>query len=440
MTWLERFGLERNGTTVRREIVAGATTFAAMSYIIFVQPTVLAVAGMDFGAVMTATCVASAVATLLMGLLANYPIALAPAMGHNFYFVYGVCLALGVPWQVALGANCVAGLAFVVLSAVGLREHIIDVLPASLKHAIGAGIGLLIAFVGLQWGGVVGANRGTLVGLGHLTSAPVLVTLGGLLQLFALHARRVPGAVLITMLTSALVSVSIGLLPFKGVLSLPPSVRPTLLQLDLAGALEPAMLEAFFLFFFLALFDTVGTLVAVADRAGLLRDGSLPRARRALLSDSIGIVQGTLWGTSTITSYVESAAGVAEGGRTGLANLVTAALFLLALFFGPLAETVGGGVLVGSTRLQPVVAPPLILIGAFMMSGAAQIDWRDPGEALPAFLCIAMMPLSFSIADGIGFGLLAHCAVRVAQGRSRELNGLLAAAVLLFALRFALRQ
>jgi len=439
MSWLGRFDLAAQGTTVRREVVAGATTFAAMSYIIFVQPTVLSVAGMDFGAVLTATCLASAVGTLLMGLLANYPIALAPAMGHNFYFAYGVCLGLGVPWQTALGANCLAGLAFVALSTVGLRERVIDVIPKSIQRAIGPGIGLLIAFVGLQWSGIVTARPGTLVGLGDLGSAPVLLALAGVLLLFVLHVRRIPGAVLLTMLATTAFGVWRGLFPVTGVVGPPPSVAPTLLQLDLWAALHPRMIEAFLLFFFLALFDTVGTLVGVADRAGLLRNGKLPRAGRALLADSLGIVQGTMWGTSTITSYVESAAGVAEGGRTGLANVVTAVLFLVALFFAPLAEAIGAGVMVDGHRLQPVVAPPLVLIGGFMMAGMGDLDWRDPAEALPAFLCIAMMPLSFSIADGIGFGILAHTAVRLGQGRGREVSPLLFLVAVLFALRFLLR-
>lgn len=440
LSWTNRFEVAARGSSARREVVAGATTFATMSYIVFVQPTILSAAGMDFGAVMAATCIASATATVLMALLANYPIALAPAMGHNFYFVYGVCLALSVPWQVALGANCLAGIAFVVLTLVGVRERIIEILPPALKHAIGAGIGLLIAFVGLQWAGIVVAAPGTLVGLGHLTRAPTVLAIGGTLLLFALHARKVPGAVLITMLVSTVAAVASGIVTWRGAMSWPPSLAPTLLQLDLRGALQPRMLEAFFLFFFLALFDTVGTLVGVADRAGLLVDGNLPRARRALLADSLGIVQGTLWGTSTITSYVESAAGVAEGGRTGLANLVTAALFLLALFFAPLAATIGGGVEVDGTRLQPIVAPALILVGSFMMASVAQIRWNDAGEALPAFVCIALMPLSFSIADGIGLGLLTHCLVAAARGRARHLSPLLAAAALLFVLRFVLRH
>lgn len=439
MSWLPSFLLDEHDTNVRREVIAGATTFATMSYIIVVQPAVLAVTGMDFGAVMVATCVASAVATLLMALLANYPIALAPAMGHNFYFAYGVCLALHVPWQVALGANCIAGIIFVVLSAFGIRERIIDILPPSLKQAIGAGIGLLIAFVGLQWGGIVVASPGTLVGLGHLTNAPALVTLGGVALLFGLHARRIPGAVLLTMLAAATACVAAGLVPYRGLVDWPPSMAPTFLRLDVRGALRPQLLEALFVFFFLALFDTVGTLVGVAGRAGLLRHGRLPRARRALLADSLGIVQGTLWGTSTITSYVESAAGVAEGGRTGLASVVTAALFVLALFFAPLVQTIGGGIEVDGVFLRPIVAPPLILIGSFMMASAAEVRWSDPGEALPAFLCIAMMPMSFSIADGIGFGIVAHCAVRTAQGRGREIDPLLAVAALLFAARFALK-
>jgi len=434
------FALAERGTSVRRECVAGATTFATMSYIIFVQPAVLSQAGMDFGAVMVATCAASAVGTVLMGLLANYPIALAPAMGHNFYFAFGVCLGLGVPWQVALGANFLAGLAFVLLSLVGIRERIIDAIPESLQHAIGAGIGLLITFVGLQWSGLVVSHPGTVVALGSFGQPPVLLSLGGLILLFALSALRVPAAIVLSMVAATLVGVATGVLSYRGLASWPPPVRPTLLQLDVAGALRPEMVEAVFVFFFLALFDTVGTLIGVADRAGFLRDGKLPRARQALLADSLGIVQGTLWGTSTITSYVESAAGVAEGGRTGLANLVTAALFVAALFLAPLAETIGSGVEVGSRHLYPIVAPPLVLIGAFMVAGVARVQWHDPGEGLPAFLCMVMTPFTFSIADGIGFGILAHCLIRVVQRRAKELHWLLPVAAVLFAVRYALAR
>ncbi len=435
-----RFALAERGTSVRRECVAGATTFATMSYIIFVQPAVLSQAGMDFGAVMVATCAASAVATVLMALLANYPIALAPAMGHNFYFAFGVCLGLGVPWQVALGANCLAGLAFVFLSLVGVRERIIDAIPESLQHAISAGIGLLITFVGLQWSGLVVAHPGTVVALGSLAHPPVLLAVGGLALLFALYALRIPGAIVLSMLAATLVGVAAGVVEYRGIASWPPSIGPTLLQLDVTGALQPSMVEAVFIFFFLALFDTVGTLIGVADRAGFLRDGKLPRARQALLADSLGIVQGTLWGTSTITSYVESAAGVAEGGRTGLANLVTAGLFAAALFVSPLAQTIGSGVVVGSRQLYPIVAPPLVLIGAFMIAGAARIHWQDPAEGLPAFLCMVMMPFTFSIADGIGFGILAHCLIRLVQRRARELHWLLPLAAALFVVRYALAR
>jgi AGZA family xanthine/uracil permease-like MFS transporter len=339
------FDLAAQGTSWRREVTAGATTFATMSYIIFVQPAVLSQAGMDAGAVMVATCVASAIGTLLMAVLANYPIALAPAMGHNFYFTFGVCLALGIPWQTALGANFLAGALFVVLSLVGIRERIIEAMPPSLQHAISAGIGLLIAFVGLQWAGLVQAQPGTLVGLGDLSRPSALLAVGGLVLVFGLHAARIPGAVLLTMAATTVAGLASGVLTFHGLVSWPPSLAPTFLRLDITGALDARLIEATFLFFFLALFDTVGTLIGVAARAGLLRpDGTLPRARAALLADSLAIVQGTLWGTSTITSYVESAAGVAEGGRTGAANLVTAGLFLSALFIAPLAQTISSGV------------------------------------------------------------------------------------------------
>ena len=437
---MRKLDLAAQGTSLRREIVAGATTFATMSYIIFVQPTVLAKAGMDFGAVMVATCVGSAVATALMGWLANYPIALAPAMGHNFYFAFGVCLAMGIPWPVALGANFLAGAAFVVLSAVGVRERIISAIPASLQHAIAAGIGLLIGFIGLQWGGLVEAQEGTLVKLGNLASPPALLTVGGLVLLFSLYTLRVPGAILLTMLATTIAGLAAGLLHYRGIVSWPPSPAPTLLRLDVLGALRPGMIEVVFVFFFLALFDTVGTLIGVADRAGLLRNGQLPRARRALLADSLGIVHGTLWGTSTITSYVESAAGVAEGGRTGLANYVTAGLFVAALFVFPLAQTIGSGVPTGSAVLYPVVAPPLVLIGAFMLASAAKIDWSDPGDGVPAFLCMTMMPFTLSIADGIGFGIIAHCLIRLVQRRGAELHWLLLAAAAIFILRFGLRS
>lgn len=423
---------------MRTEIVAGATTFAALSYIIFVQPAVLARAGMDFGAVMAATCLASAFATVLMGLFANYPIAVAPAMGHNFFFV-SVVTQLRVPWQVALGADFLAGGAFVLLAGFRFREAVIDAIPACLKAAIPVGIGLLIAFVGMQWGGIVVANPGSLVRLGRLTTPPPLLTLAGFLLIAVLHLRRVPGAILVGILLTTAAGAGLGLLPYHGVFGRPPSLGPTLLKLDIAGAFAPEHLQVVLVFLFLAVFDTVGTLIGVGTQAGLVQDGKLPRAGRALLADATGTVAGTLLGTSTVTAYVESAAGVAAGGRTGLANMVTAALLLAALFLHPLARLIGGGIegVEGST-LYPVTAAVLITIGSLMMRNVTQVRWDDASEAIPAFLTIVVMPLALSIADGLAFGFISYTAVRVLSGRAGEVGWLVYLLAALFLLRFAL--
>lgn len=421
-----RFELASQGTTVGTEVLAGTTTFLTLSYILFVQPAVLSAAGMDFGAVMVATCLASAFATLLMGLYANYPIALAPAMGHNFYFTFTVCGAvaaggMGFRWETALGGVFVSGVIFLALSRFGFRERLLNAIPDSLKHAIAVGIGLLIAFVGLQWAGLVVARRGTLVGLGRLGSPPVLLALFGLVLTGVLLARGVRGGILWGILGAAAVGIPAGLVTFSGIVSAPPSLAPTLLKLDLMGLLSGAGFLVIFIFFFLALFDTIGTLVGVSEQAGFLKDGRLPRAEKALISDAAGMSAGALLGTSTITSYIESAAGVAAGGRTGLASVVTAGLFLLALFFVPLVRMIGEGyVTPEGAHLYPVIAPALILIGSFMARGVQRIAWTDPTEAIPAFLTILVMPLTVSITDGIAFGLIAYSLLKLATGRAGE--------------------
>jgi AGZA family xanthine/uracil permease-like MFS transporter len=436
---LERvFRLRENSTTVRTEVVAGLTTFLTMAYIVFVQPAVLAAAGMDFGAVLTATCLASAIATLLMGVLANYPIAVAPAMGHNFFFVFTVVGAMGVPWQVALGAVALAGAIFILTAGLGLRERLILAIPDSLKHAIAVGIGLLIALVGLQWGALVVDSPGTLVTLGSLRAPAALLTLFGLALTAVLMARGVRGAILCGILASTIVGLAAGLVKYQGLISAPPSLAPTLFQLDIPGALRPGMASAVFVFFFLALFDSVGTLVGVASQAGLMREGVLPRAREALLADATGTVIGATLGTSTVTAYIESATGVAVGGRTGLANVVTAALFLLSLFLFPLVRMIGGGFAAADGRVfYPVVAPALILVGTLMMGGVRRIPWDDPAEAVPAFLTIVLMPLSVSITDGIAFGFISYALLKTATGRMREVHWLVHLFAILFLVRYA---
>ena len=435
---LERlFRLSANGTTLRTEAIAGATTFLAMAYIVFVQPAVLGAAGMDVGSVLVATCLASALATLLMGLTANYPIAVAPAMGHNFFFAFAVVAGMHVPWQTALGAVFIAGATFVVTAGIGLRERLITAIPDSLQHAIGVGIGLLIALVGLEWAGVIVASPGTLVALAPLKGAPVLLALFGLSVMAALLALRVRGALLAGMLASTVAGLASGVIHFQGVFSAPPSIAPTLFKLDIGGALQPAMAPVIAVFFFLALFDSVGTLVGVAGQAGLMRGRELPRARQALLADAIGTMAGAVLGTSTVTAYIESATGVSAGGRTGLANVVTAALFLAALFCAPLVRTIGGGYAGASGAvLYPVVAPALVLVGTMMMPGVRLIAWDDPTEAIPAFLTIVIMPLAVSITDGIAFGFIAYVFLKVVARRAREAHWLVYVSAALFVARY----
>ena len=431
----KRFALSANHTTVRTEVIAGITTFLTMAYIIFVQPTVLSAAGMDFGAVLTATCLATAFATVLMALLANYPIAVAPAMGHNFFFAYSVVLGMKVPWRVALGGVAIAGVIFIVTAGIGLRERLITAIPESIKHAIAAGIGLLIAMIGLQWAGLVVAAPGTLVALGDLHSRPVLLSAGALALTAALMARRVPGALLWGILATAAVGLPLGLVKYQGVAGTPPPLSPTLMQFDIAGAFAPGMATVILVFFFLALFDSVGTLVGVGEQAGLMRDGTLPRARQALLADAIGTVAGAALGTSTVTAYIESGAGIAVGGRTGLAGLVTAALFVLSLFLYPLVRMIGGGYTAGSATLYPVIAAPLVLVGTMMIGGLRRVAWDDATEAIPAFLTLIMMPLAVSITEGVAFGLIAFALLKLVAGRRREVHPL----VFIFAVVFLAR-
>jgi AGZA family xanthine/uracil permease-like MFS transporter len=434
---LERwFRLAELRTDVRTEILAGVTTFMTMAYIIVVQPTVLQAAGMDFGAVVVATCLSSALATVLMALLANYPIALAPAMGHNFFFVYTVILGMKVPWETALGAVFIAGSLFIFLSLFGLREAIIHAVPESLQHAIAVGIGLLIAMVGLQWSGIVVDAPGTLVGLGNVRNPPVMLAVFGVGTVSLLMALKVKGAILWGMGASALVGLVSGLLQYQGLVSPPPSLAPVFLRLDIAGALDPGLATVVFVFLILALFDTAGTLIGVSQQAGFLKDGKLPRARQALLADALGTTGGALLGTSTVTSYIESAAGVAAGGRSGLANLVTATLFLASLFFFPLVRMVGGGVQAGGAPFYPVTAPALIVVGSFMVKNVRKIPWDDASEAIPAFLTMIMMPLSFSISDGIAFGFISYVFLKAVTRQWHQIPWPLYLFAALFLLRY----
>jgi AGZA family xanthine/uracil permease-like MFS transporter len=430
------FRLQQHGTTVSQEIVGGLTTFMTMAYIIFVQPAVLSAAGMDFGSVMVATCVSSAVAIFLMAFLANYPIALAPAMGHNFFFVYTICLAMGVPWQTALGANFISGALFIILSFFGLREALVNAIPNSLKQAIAVGIGLFIALIGFQWAGIVTYTPGTIVGLGKLSNPPVLLAIFGLLLITILYTLKIKGAIVLGIIVTALVGIPFGIVNYHGMISAPPSVAPTFFKLNIGAALTLSLLPTIFILFFLDLFDTVGTLIGVSEQAGLVKDGKLPRARQALLSDALGTVTGTLMGTSTVTSYIESSTGVASGARTGLANVTTGLLFLIALLFYPLVKMIGGGFGIDGGTLYPVTAPALIIVGTLMMSGVTKIDWKDFSEAIPAFLTIVIMPYAFSITEGIAVGFIFYTLLKLVTGRIREVHPILIVFAVLFVLRY----
>lgn len=436
---LERFRLAENGTDVRKEITAGTTTFMTMSYILCLQPGLLAATGMDSGAVLMATCLSSALATLLMGLLANYPIALAPAMGHNFFFVFTVCGTMGIAWQVGLGANLVAGILFLLVTIFNLQAHLVAAIPTSLRHGIAVGIGLYIAFIGLQWAGLVADDPATLVALGDLGSRPVLVSLAVLAVTGSLMAFRVRGAILLGILFGVVLAVPLGVTRYHGIFSLPPSLAPTFFAFDVGTVLASTDLwMVVFVFFFLDLFDTMGTLVGVATQGGFMREGKLPRARAAFLSDAIGTVGGSCVGTTTVTSYIESATGIAVGGRTGLTAVVTAILFLLAMFLYPLVRTVGEGFDPpdGGSTLYPLTAPALIVVGSLMMKSAAKIAWEDPVEALPAFLVMILIPLTYSIPDGFTFGFVACSLLYLLSGRIRESAPLLHVISLLLLVRW----
>lgn len=450
-SFLDRhFALTASGTTPRIEATAGLTTFLTMAYIIFVQPAILSGVmfgmdtGMDFQALVTATCIASAVATLLMGLLARYPIAQAPGMGLNFFFVFSAIPAaaaagFAVPWQTALGVVFLSGILFLGVTLLGLRETLLNAVSPSMKNGIAVGIGIFITFIGLQNAGLIVAYEATAVTLNPRFGSPdLLVFFFGLLLTATLITRRVRGAILIGIAGATLLAmvfkIGYGFLPEtvasqallaesdlaqRFTLAWPPVAAPApagplFMKMDIAGALSMSMLPFILIFLFMDVFDTMGTLIGVAEQAGFMRDNRLPRANRAFLADSIGTVFGTAMGTSTVTSYIESAAGVAEGGRTGLTSVFVAFFFLLALFFGPLIGMIGG--------YAPITAPALVIVGFMMFRNIVNLHWDDPSECIPALLIVVGIPLSYSISDGIMLGFLAYPLIKLLAGKGREVR------------------
>ena len=421
-----------------------------MAYIMFVQPAVLGAAGMDRGAVFTSTCLITAFSTLLMAFMARYPIAVAPAMGHNFFFTYSVVLGMGVSWQAALGAVFLSGVIFLLTASFGLRERIVAAVPESLKASIAAGIGLLITLIGMEWAGLVRLSPETYVSLGDLHSRPVAVAVIGLLATIVLMARGIKWAIFAGIVIAAMAGVLLGVVTSPSrIVTLPPSIEPIALKADVISAVTQNLFAVIFVFFFLDLFDTVGSLIGIAKQAGFMKDGHLPRAGRALLADAIGTTASAGLGNTTMVSYIESASGVAAGGRTGMTAIVTAILFLAALLFSPLVAAISGGnvltetLLVGGqmiTRdiiLYPVTSPALIVVGSLMMKSLRDVDWDDVTESLPAFFTMIAIPLTFNITDGIAFGFIAFALLKLVSGRFRECHWLVYLFAGLFVLRYA---
>ena len=425
---LERiFHLRENKTTVRTELLAGLTTFMTMAYVVVVNPRILSEAGMPVEGVLFATCVSAAIATLVMGLWANYPIALAPGMSLNAYFTYSIVIGRGVPWQTALGVVLLSGILFFALTLTNVREQIVNGIPDCLKHGTAAGIGLFIAFVGFRNANIIVANPSTFVAFGKASDPQVILAAVGILLIAILMVKRVGSAILVGIVAITLIGIPLGVSHWPHQLFSWPHPSGTFLKLDLRSAAKLGLGELVFVFFFVDLFDNVGTLVGVCEQGGFLRDGKLPRASRALLADALGTIVGALTGTSTVTSYIESAAGVAAGARTGLGNVVVAGLFAAAMFCAPLVSAIP----------SYATAPALILVGALMCGSVAAVKWNDYTESVPAFLTLIATPLTFSIATGLSLGLLSFTFLKLFTGRRKEISVLIWVLSILFLLRYA---
>ncbi len=423
------FNLAAHGSSVRTEVLAGITTFLTMSYIVVVNPGILAIAGIDHGAAFVATCLAAAIGSVAMGLLANLPLALAPGMGINAYFTFVVVKGMGMSWEVALGAVFLSGLLFLVVSVLRVREWLINAIPLSLKLAIGAGIGLFLGILGMKEMGIIVAHPATFVTLGKLNEPATLLSCLGFLLIAGLAARRVSGAILIGIIVTALIGIPFGLTTFKGIVAAPPSLAPTLFQLDIVGALSLGVVTVVLTFFLVDVLDNTGTLIATMHRAGLMRpDGTIPRLREALIADSGGAMIGAVLGTSTTVSYIESAAGIQTGGRTGLTAVVVGLLFLLTLFFAPLAMSIPAF----------ATAPALVFVSCMMAAALRDVDWDDVTEYAPSVVLALAMPFTFSITTGIGLGFIVYALLKLLAGRVTEVPGAVWVIAALSAAKFAL--
>lgn len=427
MSWTERvFHLKAQGTDVRTELIAGLTTFLTMAYIIFVNPSILGDAGMPKDAVFVATCAAAAIGTLIMGLYANYPIALAPGMGLNAYFAYGVVKSMGFTWEAALGAVCISGLLFMAISVLRIREMIVNGIPHSIRTAITAGIGLFLAIISLKNAGIITAHPATYITLGDLHKAPAMLAIAGFFVIVALDRLKVKGAILIGIMAVTILSFFFGGNQFGGIVSAPPSIAPTLFKLDVSAALSAGILNVVLVFFLVELFDATGTLMGVANRAGLLKEGKMDRLNKALLADSSAIVAGAFLGTSSTTAYIESAAGVQAGGRTGLTAITVAMLFLACLFIAPLAGAVPAY----------ATAPALFYVSCLMLRELADVAWEDTTESVPAVITALIMPFTYSIANGVAFGFISYAGLKLFTGRTKEVSAIVWIIAAIFVFRY----
>lgn len=421
------FKLKENGTNVRTEVIAGITTFLTMAYILAVNPGILSATGMDANALFTTTALAAVVGTLVMALWAKLPFALAPGMGLNAFFAFSVVLGMGYSWQFALTAVLIEGVIFILMTLFNIREAIVDAIPKSIQTAISAGIGLFIAFIGLQNAGIIVNNDATLVHLGDITSGSALLALIGLVITSVLIIKKVKGDLLIGIIVTALIGIPMGITQLKGFASLPPSIEPIFFKFDFSQVFTFDMMIVVFTFLFVDIFDTLGTLVGVSRKANMLdKDGKVPNVKKAFMADAIGTTVGAMLGTSTVTTYVESAAGVSEGGRTGLTSLVTALCFVAALFFAPLFIAIPGA----------ATAPALILVGLFMLSPIKELDLSDYSESIPAFITILAMPLAYSIAEGITLGALSYVLINMLAGNFKKLSIPMYILAVLFVLKY----
>lgn len=431
------FCLKARKTNVKTELLAGATTFLTMAYIIFVEPAVLKNAGMDFGAVMAATCIGASLICIMMGLIANYPIAGAPLMGENFFFVFTIVIAMKFTWQQALAAVLIEGILFLIITSFKLREMIIDAIPEGLKNAMAIAIGLFIAFIGLKWAGIIVSNQATSVALGNLHSPAVITAIIGLLITAILFVKKVKGSLLLGIGAALITALALKVTHFTGIASLPPSLSPVFMKFDFSQLLNPNFIAVVLILLYMEIFDTIGTIISVSKEAGFEKKGKFPGIGRVLFVDALGTSLGAALGTSTVSSYIESNTGVSQGARTGLASVATGLLFLLALFFYPFVQMIGGGFDIGGGNyIYPIVAPALIIVGFLMIKNVVKINFKDPTEAFPAYLTMIGVPLTYNIADGIAWGIISYPILKLATGKGREVSVLMYVLAGIFILKY----